>query len=423
MSHRRAAVNGDGGPHFYVPVNLPTDLLTADERPYGHYLLNLIHWRWCCWRADDRGYVHLCDDLLRRFIPDRRLKVIKRKLCRGGVVECDFVAKIGRKAYGYRLKEPYRKTHRIACGNDRLAEKIMDSIGRQRDQLTPTCQWLRDKLDLLQFDGHRAHRVICAMVPKDGAAVQDVEEYRDLVGDAAGRLARGELWLTRCRYGRVHTPLTSLPAALRRCLTVRGERLVSIDLRNSQPLFLGVACLQAKPTLTLYTPTTSTTTNPTPHPTPPYNDAYFPDTASDLRAYLEVCERGEFYESLAHPDRTRDDVKARLWNPLFGHPGRDRPYEGWVWARLNSRYPTVARFIRDSKARDHKRLAHLLQGAESDFFINTVCRRLMREEPDLPLYTIHDSLLTTADNVRRVRGVIMDEFSKMGLQPSLKVEG
>jgi hypothetical protein len=427
---------------------MPQGVLTPDEWPYGHYFLNLIHWRWCCWQADANGYVHLCDSLLRKYVPKKRLPTIKKKLSRAGVIECDCAARWGDakgKAYGYRLKGRFRKTYRVPCDNDRLAAKIMRSQREQRDRLTPTCRWLRDNLDRLHFDAGEAARIIDGMTPDKGGKIQDVAEYRRLIAASAARLAGGELWLTRCDYGRVHTPLTSLPRVLRRCLTVGGERLVGIDLKNSQPLFLGLLCRASGDYRGIRRGTPPDTPSESrqersffssgkqpkqhnkhhktnPNQTPPHNDAPFPDMPSDLREYLEVCQRGECYESLAAPDRTRDEVKAKLWLPLFGHPSEDRAYQGWVWHRLCDRYPTVAGFLYRIKMREYERLAHLLQGHESNFFISTVCPRIRRERPDLPLYTIHDSLLTTPVHVGYVRGVVMDEFRKMGLEPSLKVE-
>jgi hypothetical protein len=404
-------------PHFYVSINFPDDCVTPDERPYAYYLLNLIHWRHsCCWRRDERGYVPLCDALLRKFIPPKRLTKIKTKLCKAGVIQCDFVAHYGGKgkAYGYRLKPRHVITRRVGCDNDRLAGKIMEAQREEHNQLDPTCRWLRGKLDLLEFDNGRASSVIEGMTPKKRKGrtkrkgpERTLDEYRQLIAEAARRLAGGETWLTRDDYGRVHTPLTSLPSRLRCCLSVGGERLVGLDLKNSQPLFLGLA-VRNQINQPHKQPNQQTTNN----------DASFPDMPSDLRRYLRVCQRGEFYESLACEGKGREAVKASLWQPLFGETRY--AYRGWLWERLEAEYPTVAGYVRAVKSHDYKRLAHLLQGEESAFFIRAVCGRIRGERPGLPLYTIHDSLLTTPRHVEYVRVVVMDEFRKMGLVPSLK---
>lgn len=54
--------------------------------------------------------------------------------------------------------------------------------------------------------------------------------------------------------------------------------------------------------------------------------------------------------------------------------------------------------------------------------IHQVCRRLMLEHPTVPLITIHDSIMTTPGNVALVRGVMAEEFGRVGLHPKFKLE-
>ena len=63
-----------------------------------------------------------------------------------------------------------------------------------------------------------------------------------------------------------------------------------------------------------------------------------------------------------------------------------------------------------------------LQRAESQFVIGTVCRRLVEEFPDTPILTVHDSVMTTPPHVDVVVRVIRDEFDRLGVQPTLRVE-
>ena len=63
-----------------------------------------------------------------------------------------------------------------------------------------------------------------------------------------------------------------------------------------------------------------------------------------------------------------------------------------------------------------------MQAYEATLVIATICERIMRERPDLPIITIHDSFLTTEEHVAYVKSVILDEFSKVGVTPKLKHE-
>ena len=54
--------------------------------------------------------------------------------------------------------------------------------------------------------------------------------------------------------------------------------------------------------------------------------------------------------------------------------------------------------------------------------IRGVCGRLIEEHSDCPLITVHDAILTTAPWVATVQQVILDEFGKLGIRPTLKVK-
>jgi hypothetical protein len=74
------------------------------------------------------------------------------------------------------------------------------------------------------------------------------------------------------------------------------------------------------------------------------------------------------------------------------------------------------------KGKNYRHSAYLLQNLEATLFIYKICGRIMREKPALPLYTVHDSLLTTREHVEYVRSVILDEFRKLGIHPTLHEE-
>jgi hypothetical protein len=91
----------------------------------------------------------------------------------------------------------------------------------------------------------------------------------------------------------------------------------------------------------------------------------------------------------------------------------------------------MAEYIWEKKAgrrsadnpKPHNRLAKLAQQTEANFLIyGGVCDRIRREEPDCWISTIHDSILVQPEWAEYVRGVMSDEFGKLGVQPRLEVE-
>ena len=71
----------------------------------------------------------------------------------------------------------------------------------------------------------------------------------------------------------------------------------------------------------------------------------------------------------------------------------------------------------------HTRLAIKLQRLESDMILRTICKRIISEKPDIPIFTIHDSIMTTDENVNYVKQVMIEEFAnRFGIVPSFKIE-
>ena len=89
---------------------------------------------------------------------------------------------------------------------------------------------------------------------------------------------------------------------------------------------------------------------------------------------------------------------------------------------LDRLFPSMMAAMARLKRGDYRRLAHLAQRIESRFMFGRVLPRLMTEEPDLFVSTIHDSVLTTTGNGEYVRQVMLDEFAKLGVSPVVRVE-
>jgi hypothetical protein len=232
-------------------VNLDPDTFPPDLRWFVAYFISLIHWKWCCRKENAAGFVQLHSRLLARVIPGGVLKKVKRLLLDRGVIECDREVVIGRKSLGYRLTPDYRQTRRVFCPDEDLNRKIARVYTREARTLQAVHLWLRENFGRLGIDMDRAAAIIAGLKPrtKGRKNPQTLGEYRLQRTELCQRIAGGDHFLTPDDYGRVHTLLTCLHKALRGCLFVRGphgERLplVNIDLRNSQPLILGILARQ-----------------------------------------------------------------------------------------------------------------------------------------------------------------------------------
>src|SRR5207249_2059121 len=141
------------------------------------------------------------------------------------------------------------------------------------------------------------------------------------------------------------------------------QRLAELDIRNSQPLFLG---LELK------------------------------ERGIPADHYLEVVQAGRLYESLAGPlDVPRDEAKEELLKTFYSKNGYRSPLK----RLFTSMFAEVAEYIKSVKAKDYVRLARMMQRAEARFVIGRVCDRLRKSAPEMFVATIHDSLLVKPEDV------------------------
>jgi len=83
----------------------------------------------------------------------------------------------------------------------------------------------------------------------------------------------------------------------------------------------------------------------------------------------------------------------------------------------------VAEMLTYLKSRSHAHAPCLMQNTEAVIFIHSIVERIRLERPNIPIFTIHDSILTTPDNIDYVRDIIMQVFEQLGVRPLLKTEG
>ncbi|MDD3962251.1 MAG: hypothetical protein WC155_06185 [Candidatus Cloacimonadales bacterium] len=96
-----------------------------------------------------------------------------------------------------------------------------------------------------------------------------------------------------------------------------------------------------------------------------------------------------------------------------------------AWAKrvFREHFPNVYEVFKNLKRGDHTRLAVLLQAIEAEIVLHRVAKRISRERRRLPIFTIHDSIVTTEGNEEYVKSVLEDEIRKaVGVAPQLSIE-
>jgi len=283
------------------------------------------------------------------------------------------------------------------------------------------------------------------------------------------QIANGEIDFVQDSYGRIHSPFTRLFTPFRVHLHYKGQLLVNNDIRNSQVVFFlqlllnHVLCsISSSP---LYTSPLCCTSN-----------------LDDVTRFKELVEQGVIYDELLkmaneeileylqkkqkrqkqkevwqqHWEEHICEVQpktAKQWKEerkKFQHAHRIKNisvsdaevgrsefkqmfFTDVFFGRNQARtpltelfqreFPTVFQFIKEQKETDYRALAQDMQRAESKFVIDCVCRRLMEHHQDIPVGTVHDSILTTKEHAATVKRIMEEEFQRMGIKATIRTDG
>jgi len=197
------------------------------------------------------------------------------------------------------------------------------------------------------------------------------------------------------KSGRNYNKMTNMFSYARHFMTYNGQPLVNIDCSNSQPFLLYF----------LYKRT---------------ND----DTEDSLK-YLDVVKRGQLYEELKVDYEkikgkifTRKEVKETVYcYILFNH----KKYKHPIRDVFKNKFPSIDAVINENQ-RYKDDLSFQLRKIESNIWIHSIAQRIMEDHPEIPIFILHDSILTTRQNTEKVHGYVQEAFIQiLGFIPDLKV--
>ncbi len=151
----------------------------------------------------------------------------------------------------------------------------------------------------------------------------------------------------------------------------------------------------------------------------------YKDIPSDILLYLYSCMNGFFWDDFVNTfhELDRGEVKENLFREVFYSHTRTMRYKeyGKVFAEI---YPNVWHLIREMK-KDAELLCNRITKVESELFHNILAQCFER---DWVVVSIHDAIVVldvkANDNLNmdELKDIILNEYQKHGLYPSLKVE-
>jgi hypothetical protein len=89
--------------------------------------------------------------------------------------------------------------------------------------------------------------------------------------------------------------------------------------------------------------------------------------------------------------------------------------------QFRSQYPTAFNMIDNLKKHmGYEWVGRELQRRESQVVINGLVGDLLLDHPEIPIVTVHDSVMTTNDHMPTVKALLRQQLARIYFQPKLK---
>ena len=396
---------------------------------------------------DENQWVHLSSTKLREF--NKHYRKYITYLHERGIICLNPSYKKNERCKGFKLTPKYYDGIPTEIALNRYKDSVIwkNAKGlkgivkepRKRPEPSPhehLTKWFNDKLQIV-VDG--AHREIEQIFPRYGRVKTSGAKGEILRKKTDGKFKalRAVKRIASCDYfhhvddniGRFHSNLTGLKKELRDYITYDGKKLVNLDIKNSQPLLSGVLLnpnfYQSGENFNIYSFNSLHTllNNKLSHfnkslQSLPYSIMLTQSQQTliqtEFQEYLELVQSGKSYEMLSeliYPGKEfdRKKIKETTYIIFFcdnRHGSKARKIE----QPFIDRFPNIHALFCGLKKYNKKVLSHVLQRLESHVVIERATRRIAQERPDLPIFTIHDSITTTVGDEDYVEQVLKEEI-------------
>ena len=114
--------------------------------------------------------------------------------------------------------------------------------------------------------------------------------------------------------------------------------------------------------------------------------------AIDAVLLFELVNNGLIYEEFMNKCdiENRNEAKIMMYKVLFGINGSLRKYNKMFYSVFPTVYDFILKYKKDKK--NYKSLSYSLQNLESEFIFNKVINHIIESNPEIKLFTVHDSL-------------------------------
>jgi hypothetical protein len=398
-------------------------------------------------KSEDYPYVSLSSQYLKAKI--HNYENYLSYLIDTGVIESNNRYEVGEFSKGYRFTNNYRSLIAVQTVTDpKLVNDHLSKRGNQeaKRKYSHLISWfddlLIDKQAALSYIESSLHKQLTGDQSKDTKIILKHNNYILMVTKVYDK----DFFFTLDQYSnRFHSILTNIKSDLRNFLKYKDKELISLDLSGSQPFLI----------LNLLTSNFYTSKIKSKHVT--FENInfdinpllIFPErvqsidsimcgsfkksqSIKEIKFYKHLVKHNQFYEycrekfSELDEDQqviSRSTVKKIVLSVIFASNDEPNPYVQQNKRIFKKVFPFIYSVLEAWKSSQGNNLAKVLQKIESFLFLDCIAARLNDERPDLPIYTVHDSIVTLAGEEGYVLKVMNDEIRiRTGYNPHFKIE-
>lgn len=247
---------------------------------------------------------------------------------------------------------------------------------------------------------------------------------------------------------RLNSKVTSLSKYLKQFLTYKENNLVQLDLSSSQPLLLCYYLMSKtwKRNQNIndkYEDNRGNNYNNDDTHTTKQNNTHMLDTLSNINEHdldneldrFKKLFNGDFYENIINEVKkynsaleeasgfeNRSKCKKTMMFLLYGNFNTNRNSKIKQHIMFKNTFPIIATILDSLKENEPNRVALILQNLESDLFLNKITKYISEANPNIPMFTIHDAILTTPEYVEYVNKIMITIISSItGIVPKISI--
>jgi len=409
----------------------------------------------------ENGYIPIHSKTIRNNIKDYLLYL--NYLIASKVIQCDDYYIVEEKSMGYKWTEQYENSEFIVFNRIGIIEGEDKRID---EKINPICRienypylnyWYQQKKLTIDSQNANAYALYLKTFKMQESNRWDfnsvtrqmknpLTQYKAVLYNI-GSIDRLDYRLKiDDNVHRLHSVITNMQKDFRNYLTYNNEPLVSIDIKNSQPY---LTCILFNPEF--WNENSNLLLN---LKSLPLNiqarlnefsiinmlGKFFDGLkGNEFNEYARIVSTGGMYEALIDIVReergdtiTRKDAKITMFSIFFSkNKGSQNNPNKDLMDIFKLKFPAIAELFKiikhsfkDGDDEQHSRLACLLQSIESEIVLHRCCKRIWKEgENSIPLFTIHDSIITTTKNLESVYLIMIEELHNcIGVEPSLEIE-